>query len=117
MASTTDKMGRPIVVVTGLGVVSSLGAGKTDFGDEAAGFLDGGAAAGAEQAGGDRGALEVLAEEHVAQHRQVREDRIALEHHTAIGTGFGNERRAIDGDSPLGRGLFAARDYRSHICQ
>jgi 3-oxoacyl-[acyl-carrier-protein] synthase II len=30
MASTTDKMGRPIVVVTGLGVVSSLGAGKTD---------------------------------------------------------------------------------------
>jgi 3-oxoacyl-[acyl-carrier-protein] synthase II len=30
MASTTDKMGRPIVVVTGLGVVSSLGAGKAD---------------------------------------------------------------------------------------
>ena len=30
MTSTTDKMGRPIVVVTGLGVVTSLGAGKTD---------------------------------------------------------------------------------------
>jgi 3-oxoacyl-[acyl-carrier-protein] synthase II len=30
MSSTTDKMGRPIVVVTGLGVVSSLGAGKAD---------------------------------------------------------------------------------------
>ncbi len=30
MASTRDKMGRPIVVVTGLGVVTSLGAGKTD---------------------------------------------------------------------------------------
>jgi 3-oxoacyl-[acyl-carrier-protein] synthase II len=30
MASTTDKLGRPIVVVTGLGVVTSLGAGKTD---------------------------------------------------------------------------------------
>lgn len=30
MASTKDKMGRPIVVVTGLGVVTSLGAGKTD---------------------------------------------------------------------------------------
>jgi len=28
--STKDKMGRPIVVVTGLGVVTSLGAGKTD---------------------------------------------------------------------------------------
>jgi 3-oxoacyl-[acyl-carrier-protein] synthase II len=30
MASAKDKMGRPIVVVTGLGVVTSLGAGKTD---------------------------------------------------------------------------------------
>ncbi|MBI3704603.1 MAG: beta-ketoacyl-ACP synthase [Rhizobiales bacterium] len=30
MSSTRDKMGRPIVVVTGLGVVTSLGAGKTD---------------------------------------------------------------------------------------
>jgi 3-oxoacyl-[acyl-carrier-protein] synthase II len=30
MASTRDNMGRPIVVVTGLGVVTSLGAGKTD---------------------------------------------------------------------------------------
>ncbi|MGA2566579.1 MAG: beta-ketoacyl-ACP synthase [Pseudolabrys sp.] len=30
MASTKDKMGRPVVVVTGLGVVTSLGAGKTD---------------------------------------------------------------------------------------
>ena len=28
--ATKDKMGRPIVVVTGLGVVTSLGAGKTD---------------------------------------------------------------------------------------
>jgi len=30
MPSLKDKMGRPIVVVTGLGVVTSLGAGKTD---------------------------------------------------------------------------------------
>lgn len=30
MSSTKDKKGRPIVVVTGLGVVTSLGAGKTD---------------------------------------------------------------------------------------
>jgi 3-oxoacyl-[acyl-carrier-protein] synthase II len=30
MSSTKDKMGRPLVVVTGLGVVTSLGAGKTD---------------------------------------------------------------------------------------
>ena len=30
MASTKDKMGRPIVVVTGLGVITSLGAGKAD---------------------------------------------------------------------------------------
>jgi 3-oxoacyl-[acyl-carrier-protein] synthase II len=30
MASTRDKLGRPIVVVTGLGVVTSLAAGKTD---------------------------------------------------------------------------------------
>ncbi|HEY7998463.1 MAG TPA: beta-ketoacyl-ACP synthase [Pseudolabrys sp.] len=30
MASAKDKMGRPIVVVTGLGVVTSLGASKTD---------------------------------------------------------------------------------------
>lgn len=30
MASTKDKMGRPIVVATGLGVVTSLGAGKAD---------------------------------------------------------------------------------------
>jgi 3-oxoacyl-[acyl-carrier-protein] synthase II len=30
MASTRDKIGRPIVVVTGLGVVTSLGASKTD---------------------------------------------------------------------------------------
>jgi len=30
MAAGKDKMGRPLVVVTGLGVVTSLGAGKTD---------------------------------------------------------------------------------------
>ncbi|HEU5019395.1 MAG TPA: beta-ketoacyl-ACP synthase [Pseudolabrys sp.] len=30
MASTRDKMGRPIVVVTGRGVITSLGAGKSD---------------------------------------------------------------------------------------
>jgi 3-oxoacyl-[acyl-carrier-protein] synthase II len=30
MAASKDKMGRPIVVVTGLGVVTSLGCGKTD---------------------------------------------------------------------------------------
>ncbi len=30
MASTHDKQGRPIVVVTGMGVITSLGAGKTD---------------------------------------------------------------------------------------
>ena len=30
MSSSKDKMGRPVVVVTGLGVVTSLGAGKTD---------------------------------------------------------------------------------------
>jgi 3-oxoacyl-[acyl-carrier-protein] synthase II len=30
MASTKDKHGRPVVVVTGIGVVTSLGAGKTD---------------------------------------------------------------------------------------
>jgi len=30
MASTKDKLGRPIVVVTGVGVVTSLGAGKAD---------------------------------------------------------------------------------------
>ncbi|MBI4366494.1 MAG: beta-ketoacyl-ACP synthase [Deltaproteobacteria bacterium] len=30
MPSTRDKLGRPIVVVTGLGVVTSLGVGKTD---------------------------------------------------------------------------------------
>jgi 3-oxoacyl-[acyl-carrier-protein] synthase II len=30
MAPKTDKMGRPLVAVTGLGVVTSLGAGKTD---------------------------------------------------------------------------------------
>ena len=30
MATGTDKMGRPVVVVTGLGVVTSLGAGKAD---------------------------------------------------------------------------------------
>jgi 3-oxoacyl-[acyl-carrier-protein] synthase II len=30
MAATHDKFGRPIVVITGMGVVTSLGAGKTD---------------------------------------------------------------------------------------
>ena len=30
MAATKDNAGRPIVVVTGMGVVTSLGAGKTD---------------------------------------------------------------------------------------
>ena len=30
MASGMDKLGRPTVVVTGMGVVTSLGAGKTD---------------------------------------------------------------------------------------
>ncbi|MEA2962073.1 MAG: hypothetical protein QOI46_2171, partial [Alphaproteobacteria bacterium] len=30
MASSHDKNGRPIVVVTGMGVITSLGAGKAD---------------------------------------------------------------------------------------
>ena len=30
MTSSCDKNGRPIVVVTGMGVITSLGAGKTD---------------------------------------------------------------------------------------
>ena len=30
MSATRDKFGRPIVVVTGMGVVTSLGAGKAD---------------------------------------------------------------------------------------
>ncbi len=30
MASDRDKAGRPVVVVTGMGVVTSLGAGKDD---------------------------------------------------------------------------------------
>src|ERR1700743_3292675 len=30
MATTHDKFGRPIIVVTGMGVVTSLGAGKAD---------------------------------------------------------------------------------------
>jgi 3-oxoacyl-[acyl-carrier-protein] synthase II len=30
MTATRDKFGRPIVVVTGMGVVTSLGAGKSD---------------------------------------------------------------------------------------
>ncbi|MFY9601633.1 MAG: beta-ketoacyl synthase N-terminal-like domain-containing protein, partial [Pseudolabrys sp.] len=30
MAAGKDKMGRPLVVVTGLGVVTSLGAGRAD---------------------------------------------------------------------------------------
>ena len=30
MTSSTDSAGRPIVVVTGMGVVTSLGAGKAD---------------------------------------------------------------------------------------
>src|SRR3979490_2668830 len=30
MAASRDKFGRPIVVVTGMGIVTSLGAGKTD---------------------------------------------------------------------------------------
>src|SRR3954471_10483887 len=30
MAASRDKFGRPVVVVTGMGIVTSLGAGKTD---------------------------------------------------------------------------------------
>ena len=30
MATPRDKFGRPIVVVTGMGIVTSLGTGKTD---------------------------------------------------------------------------------------
>jgi 3-oxoacyl-[acyl-carrier-protein] synthase II len=30
MSAPRDKLGRPIVVVTGMGVVTSLGAGKQD---------------------------------------------------------------------------------------
>src|SRR5215475_3313627 len=34
MASDRDKSGRPVVVVTGMGIVTSLGAGKTDNWDK-----------------------------------------------------------------------------------
>ena len=34
MTSTVDKAGRPIVVVTGMGVVTSLGVGKTENWDK-----------------------------------------------------------------------------------
>ena len=34
MASTREKSGRPIVVVTGMGIVTSLGAGKADNWDK-----------------------------------------------------------------------------------
>ena len=34
MSAPRDKLGRPIVVVTGMGVVTSLGAGKTDNWDK-----------------------------------------------------------------------------------
>src|SRR3954452_5357930 len=30
MAASQDKFGRPVVVVTGMGIMTSLGAGKTD---------------------------------------------------------------------------------------
>ena len=41
MASYRDKSGRPVVVVTGMGVVTSLGVGKEDNWDKLAGGTSG----------------------------------------------------------------------------
>ena len=62
------------------------------------GFGQRGAAARAEQTAKHRCGRAFEAEQHIADHRQMRKDRIALEHNAAIGAAFGAHRFAIEQD-------------------
>ena len=54
------------------------------------------AALGAEQPAEAARRLELAADHHVAEHRQMRKHRIALEHHAAVGVGLGLQRLAVE---------------------
>ena len=80
---------------------------QADLLDQAVAFLDGGAAGGAGEAA-EIGALgELEGDEHIAEHGQVREDRIALEDDAAVGAGLGREGLAVDQDAAARRPLLA----------
>ncbi len=73
---------------------------EADLGDQVAGARLGLAPPGAEEAGG-QGGRKLGAKQDVAQHGQVRKDRVALEHHATVGAGFGREGGAVEGDGAL----------------
>src|SRR3984957_4123847 len=64
---------------------------------------------GAEQSRRQRALLEFVADQHVAEHGEMRKHRIALEHDAAVGAGFGWKRLAIEQHLSL-RGPFLAED-------
>ena len=66
----------------------------------------------AEEAAGERGHLQLEAEQHVLDARQMREDGVALEDDAAIGAGLGRQRLAVEGDRPAGRLLGAQQQAK-----
>src|SRR5205823_6205940 len=82
---------------------------KSDAFDQRFAFLDRPPPRGAEQPRRERTLLELVADQHVAEHGEMRKYRIALEHDASIGAGFGWKRLAIEQHCPL-RGPLLAKD-------
>jgi hypothetical protein len=61
----------------------------------------------AEQSRGERTLLELVTDEHVAEHGEMRKHRIALEYDAAVGAGLGGKRFAIEQHRALRRPLLA----------
>ena len=64
-------------------------------------------ARGAEQPRRERARRELIAEQHIAEHGQMREHRIALEHDAAVGPRLGRKRLAVEQHGALARPLLA----------
>ena len=75
--------------------------------DHGAALVDRLAARNSGQPRHDRTLLEFVADQHVAEHGEMRKHRVALEHHAAIRPGLGGKRRAVEQHFALRRPFLA----------
>src|SRR5262245_56109325 len=80
---------------------------EADLLDELFALRDRGAAPGAGQPAEPAAAGELEADQHIAEHGQMREYRVALKDDAAIGAGLVGEGLAVEEDGAAGRPLLA----------